>query len=148
MENITKKDIFSFCKVLRSLSEAIESNPEDFQKLVETTRVKIKNDEKSDITTVHQESADISNLTFTTEKPNIDRSQVKTDFSDLYSRAKELSYEELLEVLKTLNVDELKLIIKNYNFGYSKLRSAESLSKYIAEQLKKRTTDVFLKHEK
>jgi hypothetical protein len=127
MTNITKKDIFTFCKVLKALSEALESNPEYFQKIIENSKVKFNNDGKNDLSAGHQE---------------------KSDSSDLYSLAKELSYEDLLAFLKKSNVDELKGIIKKYNFGYSKLRSVESLSKYIAEQLKKRTTDVFLKHEK
>ena len=51
-------------------------------------------------------------------------------------------------LLNDLNIEDLKKIISHYSLGYTKLKSKEKITEYIADQFKKRTTDVFLKHEK
>lgn len=127
MVKITNKDIKSFGKVLKVIGEALESNPGLIQTMIKSDNGKDKKGVKNGAIADYGE---------------------RVNQLDLYSRAKELDLEGLINFLKEFGVDELKGIIKKYNLGYTKLRSVDSISKYIAEQLKKRTTDVFLQHEK
>jgi len=128
MAKITKKDIESFALVLKELSRIAESESDAILAFIEG---------KSDIGS----SAPA-------------KSPVQTDYSprvkeaDLYAYAKQHSEEELIEFLRSFGVDELKEFVKKYNLGYTKLKAVDSISQYIAEQMKKRTVDVFIRHEK
>lgn len=127
MANITKRDVQIFGRVLKAIGEAVESNPEMILTVIE--------------------------MKHESEKPAI-RIETSSSFSekvqnaDLYTYVKEHNGNELAEYLRSFSADELKELIKKYNFGYTKLKAVDSIADYIADQLKKRTTDVFMQHEK
>ena len=127
MGNITKKDIQSFGKVLQALGELVETEPEFILSLLKNDSEPSKRPQSKSSSEMYSEK--IRNL-------------------DLYTHAKTHSEEELVGFLKTFSVDELRGIIKKYSIGYTKLKSVDAIADYIADQMKKRTTDVFLQHEK
>jgi hypothetical protein len=62
---------------------------------------------------------------------------------NLYEMARSLEYEGLLSELNKFNLDQLKHIAKTYFLGGSNIKKHNRLAEYIADQAKKRTTDVF-----
>jgi endonuclease III len=62
---------------------------------------------------------------------------------NLYELAKDKTKDELICQLKQFDVAELRYLIKELRLGGTKAKSISSLSEYIADQAKKRTTDVF-----
>ena len=127
MANISKKDIQTFGRILKSIGATIEKRPDKLLSM---------------IIDVIESKDNPSN------KSDNEKLSLPIDDIDLYSYAKEHDKNDVLEFLMELKVDELKLLIKKYNLGYTKLRAKKSIAEYIADQMKKRTTDVFLKHEK
>ncbi|ADW19222.1 hypothetical protein Despr_3089 [Desulfobulbus propionicus DSM 2032] len=127
MSNISKNDIKIFGKVLQALGEIIVSKPEILMSILDKE--------------VEAEAPPQAK-----EKPHGLPSAMKD--TDLFSFSKNHNKEEIIALLNELTVDELKQIISHYSLGYTKLKSKEKISEYIADQFKKRTTDVFLKHEK
>lgn len=127
MSIIDKKDFQIFGRVLCILGESFAKNPE---KWLEKLKPLLDEGDKSVDKMETKESAE----------------HLK-DFQ-LYDIAKLQTIEELTLTLKQFSLDELRLILKEYKLGYSKLKSVNSLAEYIADQAKKRTTDVFQHHEK
>jgi hypothetical protein len=127
MNNISKTDIKIFGKVLKAIGERFSTNPELLISILNKEETKPK-----------QKTAK--------NKKSILPSSI--DNTDLFSYSKSHSKDEIVKLLNDLNIDELKQRISHYNLGYTKLRSKEKIIEYIADQFKKRTTDVFLKHEK
>lgn len=64
-----------------------------------------------------------------------------------YELAKSKTQEEFIDHLKKYDQQELKYAIKLLKFNYNSSTSVETLSKYIFEQIQKRTTDVFRAHQ-
>jgi Mg/Co/Ni transporter MgtE len=127
MSNVSKNDIKSFGKVLQLLGETLVKKPELLMSILnKETETEIKQQTK-------------------------DKSQglpSALNDTDLFSFSKNHNKDEIINLLKELTVDDLKQIISHYSLGYTKLKSKEKIAEYIADQFKKRTTDVFLKHEK
>lgn len=128
MVKITKKDIESFARVLKELSQIAESEPDAILALL---------DGKTD----GRNSTPVKPLAQTGYSPRVQE-------ADLYAYAKQHSEEQLIEFLRSFSVDELKEFVKKYNLGYTKLKAVDSIARYIAGQMKKRTVDVFMRHEK
>jgi arginine decarboxylase-like protein len=127
MSNITKNDIKTFGKVLQLLGETLSAKPELLMSIL---------DREAKTAAPQQTKEKSTNLP----------EAIKD--TDLFSFSKNHNKNEIIDLLKELSVDELKQIISHYNLGYTKLKSKEKIADYIADQFKKRTTDVFLKHEK
>ncbi len=68
------------------------------------------------------------------------------DSALLFDMAKEKSKKELTDILERYSVNQLRSVIKQLRFGSIRSKSISVLSEYIADQLKKRTTDVFRNH--
>ena len=127
MSNVSKNDIKSFGKVLQLLGETLVKKPELLMSILnKETEAEIKQQTK--------------------DKSHGLPSALKD--TDLFSFSKNHNKDEIINLLKELTVDDLKQIISHYSLGYTKLKSKEKIAEYIADQFKKRTTDVFLKHEK
>jgi len=127
MSKITKSDIESFSRVLREFSQVVESDPDAFLALLERS-------------VAHRNQSPVklsSNTSYSSRVQDV----------DLYSFAKQGTEDQLVELLRTFSVDELKELLKKYSLGYTKLRTVDSIAQYIAGQMKKRTTDVFMQHE-
>lgn len=127
MSMIDKKDFQAFGRVLCILGESFAKDPEKWLEklkplLDDSDRIVGKNEIK-------------------------ERTERLKDFQ-LYEVAKLENIEELTLKLKQFTSDELRLMLKEYKLGYSKLKSVSALAEYIADQAKKRTTDVFQHHEK
>ena len=128
MGKITKKDIDSFVRFLKEFSRIAESEPDTILAFLEG---------KSDI------------LNSSPAKPVVQAGySLRVQEADLYAYAKQHTEEQLIEHLRSFCVDELKEFVKKYNLGYTKLKAVDSIAQYIAEQMKKRTVDVFMRHEK
>lgn len=127
MTNIGKNDIKTFGKVLQAIGEILFTKPELLMSMLD-------NEKGSDVT---QQTKD---------KPSGLPAAMKD--TDLFSFSKNHNKEEIIDLLNELNVDDLKQIISHYSLGYTKIKSKEKIAEYIADQFKKRTTDVFLRHEK
>lgn len=125
MNDITKRDIQTFAKVLKEIAFTLEKRPELLIDFIEKNLPK-----------------DGTSL------------KIPSDFServqrtDLFGYAKEYGDIQLGNYLKDFSVEELKALMKKYSFGYTKLKSADSITALILDQVRKRTTDVFLTHEK
>lgn len=120
MTTINKKDIESFGKVLEVLGVALQKNPSILSGLLQDV---------DQLSKSGNEEVDVEKLT-----------QIP-----LYQLAK--NFPEKLEViLKELTVPELKSLLKLNHLGGSNYKSRESIIKFILDQLKKRTTDVFREH--
>ena len=128
MTKITKKDIQSFARVLKEFSRIAESEPDAILALLEGT-------------TASSNSSPIK-----PEAPKGYSSRIQE--TDLYAYAKQHTEEQLIEFLRSFDIGELKEFVKKYNLGYTKLKAVDSIAQYIAEQMKKRTVDVFMRHEK
>lgn len=126
MSELSRKNIQAFGKVLKAIGDILEQEPDNLFKLLQ---------QKKGINKHKQSSIK-------------DKVTAKMDDVDLYTFAKQHSLEEMVQYLKQYDAKELKQIIKKYSLGYTKLKSIDSISQYIADQFKKRTTDVFRTHEK
>jgi len=124
---IDKKEFQTFGRVLCILGESFAKDPE---KWLEKLNPLLNEEDK------------------TVDKIEIKESTERLKDFQLYDVAKLQTIEELTLTLKQFTLDELRLILKEYKLGYSKLKSVNSLAEYIADQAKKRTTDVFQHHEK
>lgn len=128
MARVTKKDIETFARVLKELNRIAEAEPDAILAFLEG---------KSD-----------------SDNRTTSKTMAQTGFSlrvreaDLYAYAKQHNEEQLIEFLRLFNIDELKEFVRKYNLGYTKLKAVDSIAQYIAEQMKKRTVDVFMRHEK
>ena len=127
MSMIDKKDLQAFGRVLCILGESFAKDPD---KWLETLKPLIGEGDK------------------TADKSETKEKTVRLKDFQLYEIAKLQTIEELALTLKQFTLDELRMILKEYKLGYSKLKSVNSLAEYIADQAKKRTTDVFQHHEK
>ncbi len=127
MNNISKSDIKIFGKVLKSIGERLSTNPELLLSILNNDKTKPRKK---------------------TAKDNNSTLPSSIDDTDLFSYSKSHSKDEIVQILNDLSIKDLKQIISHYSLGYTKLRSKEKIIEYIADQFKKRTTDVFLKHEK
>lgn len=123
MSNLTKKDIESFGKVLAEIGAVIESNPSIILDLLNVKADKLKvTKEKEDI------SDKILNL-------------------NIFDEFKDKKKSEIESELLAYNKDELKYIVKSFNLGSTRLNSVEKLADFIADQVSKRTKDVFINQE-
>lgn len=123
MSNLTKKDIESFGKVLAEIGAVIESNPSIILDLLNVKADKLKvTKEKKDI------SDKILNL-------------------NIFDEFKDKKKSEIESELLAYNKDELKYIVKSFNLGSTRLNSVEKLADFIADQVSKRTKDVFINQE-
>ena len=123
MSNITKKDIETFGKVLAEIGITLEENPSILLDMLTTSNKTTKPKEgKEDI----GEKAKTLNI-----------------FDDFKDKKKS----EIESELSSFNKEELKFIIKSYSLGNTKLNSVPKLAEFIADQVSKRTTDVFINQE-
>ena len=67
----------------------------------------------------------------------------REDKVDLYKCARSMNLEELTSYLSQFSADELKRLLRKYRLGCTRLKSAQSIARHMAETLKVRTTDVF-----
>lgn len=123
MANITQQDARSLAKTLRIMADAIDSDPDLAFKL----------------------SGGRSRETKKTGADNATLARRVSD-TDLYAHARGMSRDKLMAYLRGFSADELKGFLKKYNLGYTRLKSADSIAAHLADQLKKRTADVFLRH--
>lgn len=127
MSNITKNDIKSFGKVLQLIGETLSTKPELLMSILD----------------IELESSAPQQA-----KERSHGLPIAMKDTDLFSFSRNHNKNEIIDLLNELTVDELKQIISHYSLGYTKLKSKDKIAEYIADQFKKRTTDVFLKHEK
>ncbi|MGK4473705.1 hypothetical protein [Aeromonas molluscorum] len=123
MTNFTKNDIETFGRVLAGIGIAIERNPSILMDLLNTN------------TSLNK---------FEKEKEHV-RDQIKT--LNIFDEFKDKKKSEIENELLTYTKDELKFIVKNFSLGATRLNSVEKLSDFIADQVSKRTKDVFIKQE-
>ncbi|WP_158467781.1 hypothetical protein [Pseudomonas putida] len=124
MKNITKKEIEVFGKVLSQIGETIEGNPELVLSLLRPFYEKNQKEQK--------------------EKELI---RAEVEGLNIFDSFKDKKKSEIEEELATFNREELRFIIKKYSLGATKLASNEKLSEFIADQVTKRTKDVFINQE-
>lgn len=124
MKTINRKDIEIFGKVLSEIGASIEENPDALLALLRPFYQK-NNKEQKEKEVVREEI----------ERLNI------------FETFKEKKKSEIEKELTALNKEELKFIIKKYSLGATKLTSNEKLSEFIADQVSKRTKDVFINQE-
>jgi hypothetical protein len=118
MSDISQNDIESFGKVLIALGEAIKGNPKIVLDFINSVQIeKSSKEERSDFNRIKN--------------------------FNLYELAKDKTKDELICQLKQFDVAELRYLIKELRLGSTKAKSIDNLSEYIADQAKKRTTDVF-----
>ncbi|WP_321838235.1 hypothetical protein [Pseudomonas kulmbachensis] len=124
MKNISRKDIEIFGKVLSEIGETIEENPDILLSLLRPFYEKNQKEQK-------------------------EKETVRAEVEDLniFESFKEKKKSEIEKELTTFNKEELKFIIKKYSLGATKLTSNEKLSEFIADQVTKRTKDVFINQE-
>jgi len=122
MTNLTKKEIQIFGKVLAKIGAAIEGNPSLLLGFLENTD-EPKNNGGKDLVGQEVESL------------------------NLFERFKDTKKSEIESELLKLNREELRFLIKKHSFGSTKLSSVEKLAEYIADQVSKRSTDVFIDQE-
>jgi hypothetical protein len=122
MNNLTKKEIQIFGKVLAKIGGIIEKNPSFLLDAIGNV-----NDSK-----ISHEKEAIS---------------AKVESLNLFERFKNIKKSEIESELLRFNREELKFLIKKHSFGSSKLSSVEKLAEYIADQVFKRSTDVFIGQE-
>lgn len=121
MTTISKRDIESFGKVLEVLGVAIQKNPSILTGLLQ------------DIDQLSKEGNE--------EEVNIE----KITQIPLFQLAKN-SPEKLEDILNELTVPELKNLLKLNHLGGSNYKARDSIIRFILDQLRKRTTDVFREH--
>lgn len=123
MNNLTKKDIETFGKVLAEIGVAIERNPSIiFDVLNDSTSVKRSLKEREQI------GEEVKEL-------------------NIFDAFKDKKKSEIEAELSTYNKEELKFIIKSYSLGTTRSNSVEKLADFIADQVSKRTKDVFINQE-
>lgn len=123
MAHFTKNDIEVFGRVLVGIGTAIEKNP---SKLLELINNEISNN-----------------------KPEKEQEKIREHIKSLniFEEFKDKKKSEIENELLTFTKDELRFIVKNYSLGATRLSSVEKLSDFIADQVSKRTKDVFIKQE-
>lgn len=128
MNNISNEEIKIFGKILGLVGKSIEKDPE----LIVTL---LKSSDKGKKRARSSKSSEVN--TFSLDGP---------DTTMLFDMAKKKSKEELIDILGKHNANQLRSVIKQLRFGSIRSKSIPMLSEYIADQLKKRTTDVFRNH--
>lgn len=123
MSDITRKDLESFLKVLSRIKSIAEKEPGTLLDFISSHEP--REDESAEDFSLPN---DLNPLT-------------------LYDIAKERSKDEMVDYLSKYNLGQLRAIIKTLKFGYNRSKTKATLSEYIADQLKKRTTDVFREHQ-
>ncbi|RZF80287.1 hypothetical protein EXT46_13415 [Pseudoalteromonas sp. CO325X] len=123
MSNITKKDIETFGKVLAEIGIALEENPSIL--------------------------LDVLISTNKSAKPKEDKEEVgdKAKTLNIFDEFKDKKKSEIESELSSFNKEELKFIIKSFSLGNTKLNSVPKLAEFIADQVSKRTKDVFINQE-
>lgn len=124
MIKISRNDLKAFGRVIHAISIAIADDPDEAIKRIQ------------DALTIPSEVESVSR--------NIDEDRVQS--VRLFVLAAEMSKDELIVFLSQFNGDELRTIIRNHRLTATKLKSVTSLTEYIADQAKKRSTDVFIDH--
>lgn len=124
MKNISKKDIEIFGKVLSELGSTFEENPEILLSLIRPFYEKNQKEQK---------------------EKDVVREEI--EHLNIFESFKEKKKSEIEKELISMNKEELKYIIKKYSLGATKLTSNEKLSEFIADQITKRTKDVFINQE-
>lgn len=123
MSTITKKDIETFGKVLAEIGMALEDNPSIlFEVLANASKRTKPIDGKEEIS-----------------------EQAKS--LNIFDKFKDKKKSEIEAELSPFNKEELKFIIKSFNLGNTKLNSVPKLVEFIADQVSKRTKDVFINQE-
>ncbi len=129
--SITNADIESFGKVLTAiggkfiaLGENIQDQPNLLQRFLGIDSEKTVENTSHDL----KENVDIENL-------------------PLYEIAKTKKENEMRELLAGYKVEQLQYLIGHFSLGAIKKRNKDAIVSYIVEQVKKRTTDVFIDHK-
>jgi hypothetical protein len=121
MSEINQKDVESFAKVLITLGETIKDNPDLVLEILKAPKKK----------TAKKPSKQSTN----SNKPS--------DSSELYEFVKVEGKKTLIQALKLCNVERLRELIKDLQFSSHSSKEVGTLAEYIADQLEKRTRDVF-----
>lgn len=121
MPTINKKDIEAFGRVLEALGIAIQKNPSLLNEFLQDSTLNSKESTEKEV--------DLDKI-----------AQIP-----IFQLAKN-SPEQLEDTLLGLSTSELKSLLKHNHLGGSNLKSRDSIIKFILDQLKKRTTDVFREH--
>jgi len=129
MNNISTEEIKTFGKILGLVGKLIEKDPELIVNLLKSSNKGKEGADKS------SKSSEVKTLSLN-----------GLDTTLLFDMAKEKSKEELINILKKHDANQLRSVIKQLSFGSIRSKSIPMLSEYIADQLKKRTTDVFRNH--
>lgn len=127
--NISAEEMKTFGKILGLVGKSIEKDPELIISLLNSRSGK---DKKR-----HQSSNESEMKIISSNEP---------DSAILFDMAKEKSKKELIDILERYSVNQLRSVIKQLRFSSIRSKSISVLSEYIADQLKKRTTDVFRNH--
>ncbi len=123
MSKLTKADIASFAKVLSVRWTSIEQNPSLLLDIINSST-----DSKKQV----KEKAEISD-------------EIKS--LNIFEAFKDRKKSEIESELLKFNKEELKFLVKTFSLGATRLTSAEKLADFIADQISKRTTDVFINQE-
>lgn len=123
MSNLTKKDIAVFGKVLVEIGSAIKNNPSLL--------------------------LDIVNATTDSKRAVKDKEGIgdKVKSLNIFEVFKDRKKSEIEGELLVFNKEELKFLIKTFSLGSTKFNSVDKLADFIADQVSKRTTDVFINQE-
>jgi len=121
MSEINSKDVESFAKVLISLGETIKDNPDLVLEILKAPKRKSAKKTSKQSTN----SCKLSNS------------------SELYEFAKVETKETLIQILKLCGAERLRELIKDLQFNSQASKEVGFLAEYIADQLEKRTKDVF-----
>ena len=119
---INEKDIVSFARVLISIGKKLEMNPEILMQILNTSK-----DVKKSVST-----------------PPISQ---KVEPIQIYEIAKDQSKDAFVKHLKKFTSEQLRDVIKSNGFGSVRYKTIEKLAEYIADEVKKRSSDVFIHHE-
>ncbi len=119
---INEKDIVSFAKVLISIGKRIEMSPEILMQILDTSK-------------------DVK------ESVRIPNASPKVESIQIYEIAKDHSKDEFIKYLKKFTSEQLRDVIKSNGFGSVRYKAIEKLAEYIADEVKKRSSDVFRHHE-
>jgi hypothetical protein len=119
---INEKDIVSFARVLVSLGKRIEKEPEILMQVLNMPKeLKIETNSSSNL-------------------PQAESIQI-------YEIAQSKTKEEFVKHLKQFTSEQLRDVIKFNGFGSVRYKAIERLADYIADEVKKRSVDVFRHHE-
>lgn len=119
---MNEKDIVSFARVLISVGKRLETNPEILMQILDTSK-----DIKIGVST-----------------PPISH---EVEAIQIYEIAKDQSKDEFVKYLKKFTSEQLRDVIKFNGFGSVRYKAIEKLAEYIADEVKKRSSDVFRHHE-